>query len=53
MAVSDPGEIIISQPESTQSWLNKLSDEEKQRLYDAIRYDANQNIEHAAGVCTC
>ena len=48
--IADVGEIVISSPVNTQSWLDKLSTEEKERLYNAIGYDVNKNVEHAPSV---
>ncbi len=41
---------MISSPENKQSWLDKLSNEEKERLYNAIGYDVNKNIDRAPSV---
>ena len=41
---------MISSPVNTQSWLDKLSSEDKERLFNAIGYDVNKNVEHTPSV---
>ena len=46
----DEEEIIVPRPEHQTSILGQLSEEEKERLYRAIRYDVNENLDKSQGV---
>jgi vacuolar protein sorting-associated protein 13A/C len=45
----DEGEIIITHPDNKPKWLKQLNQEEKERLYKAIGYNANENKDHKLG----
>ena len=47
---SEPDDIIITPPKNAPSWLRQLTPDEKARLYNAIGYDANENVERAPEV---
>ena len=48
-------EVVIQTPPASSrlSWLDHLTPQERERLYNAVGYDENENIEHIPQVGGC